>query len=333
MIRRLVFMYLCIMLTNCTTSNTALKHAEISVAYVVNPRLEQLSQQDILKVLDKIKLVTQQRLDLKLTFKPLHITSIHDLFQPYQQNIRSDAQMQSFMLKPEQHSKEVLYHGFIATFDQLSLEEIIAGVKNQTNSHEIDTSKSRQDILQQIAYLHIDKLMKIKSIKVKYDHKDLLQDDLYNEYIAWDYIINQQSKYDLIITNQLIASAEAYYPTVHTSLRGGITSGFAAKSHTSYDGAIVMTTYPFISSTPFFQQARGRNYSRQEMIDTIAYTAVHELGHLFKYRKHYYDHPSCVMRPAPGLHYLEWMKEVKQSKKCLKKHDIYWKDYFSNQGS
>ena len=75
---------------------------------------------------------------------------------------------------------------------------------------------------------------------------------------------------------------------------------------------------------------RGFNFEHFKFALYVTAPAVilHEFGHLFKYRGHYYDHPGCVMRPAPGLKYREWVEELIKYGPCRKHHDLRWKDYF-----
>ncbi len=317
------------LLAGCSHDNATLKHAQLSVAYVINPRLPQLPATEIKKIIARVAKLTSERFSLELQTEKFEIVEISQLFDKHKQHLRSDQRVQRHILKAEEASKALLFKGFLQAFENMPTRELIAAVQNQTNAAKIDTNQARAAILKQVAHLHIDKLMQIKAIQVESDGKNLLQDDLFNEYMAWDYILEHQSEYDVIITNQIVASAETYYPTVHTSMRGGITSGFAGKSKARYGGTVLMTTFPFTSQSSFFSHDRGKDYSPEEIVETIAFVTTHEFGHLFKYRKHYYDHPGCIMRPAPGLHYLEWVNEIKANGKCHKYHEPYWKSYYA----
>jgi len=309
-------------------NNVELKKAKLSIAYIVNPRLPQLSESEIQQIIKKTSQLSLSRFSLQIEIESFETLSIQQWIDPYITEIMADNRVKNYMLKAENGSKKPLYNGFLESFRGMPLKEIIQAVKNQPNSQEIDLTQNKKEILWQLAELHLDKLIKIKAIQLA-DGKSLLQDDFYNEYMVWDYILEHQHQYDLVITNQLLASAEAYYPTVHSSMRGGITSGFAGRSQGKLGGTVVITTYPFISQANFFKKARGQSYNQQEIIEMIAFITLHEFGHLFKYSPHYYDHPSCVMRPTPGLFYKEWMIEVKKKPRCNKQHDEVFRDYFN----
>ncbi len=327
-----VWILLALVIQLSARDNTSLRKAEIKVGYVINPRLEKMPDEDFSKMSAQVKKLSMERLDLELVIRKVKAFPISGLIDPYRELILKEKKVREHRLKPDEFSTWDLYAGLKKTFAKLPDKEIIAAVRNQANAAEIDLSGNRDDIILQIAMLHIRKMKEIQAITVPSDKGSLIRDDLRNEFMAWDFVNERQTDYDLIFTNQLIAGIETYLPDIHTSMRGGINSGFAGRSRGTYGGTVIMTTFPYHNRAAFFTKARGQDYSRDQVIETIAYTTVHELAHLFKYRKHYYDHPGCVMRPPPGLHYLEWINELKKNGRCRKIHEPmpFFKLYYSN---
>ena len=312
--------------------NASLRKAEIKVGYVINPRLEKMQDEDFSKMIVQVKKLAVERLDLELIIRKVNVFPISGLIDPHREKILKDRKFSEHRVKTDESSTLALYEGLKKAFQKLPDTEIIAAVRNQANAAEIDISRNRNDIILQVAMLHVRKMKEIEAIIVPSDKGSLIRDDLRNEFLAWDFVNERQDRFDLIFTNQLMASIETYLPAIHTSMRGGITNGFAGRSRGTYGGTVIMTTFPYHNRSAFFTRARGRDYTREQVIDTIAHTTVHELAHLFKYRKHYYDHPGCVMRPPNGLHYLEWMNELKKNGRCRKPHEPtpFLKLYYSN---
>ncbi len=140
------------------------------------------------------------------------------------------------------------------------------------------------------------------------DGKPVLNNTPYNEWVWWDSIGYGGMPYDVVITNQLVASAEMYAMDVHSALRGGITAGT-----TSYSKNAVLhawswvTLYPLLNDSELLVRLRDEaHYTPEQVINYSAALLTHELGHLLLHLGHPFGDDRCIMSPMPLLKYRSW---------------------------
>jgi len=132
----------------------------------------------------------------------------------------------------------------------------------------------------------------------------------FHQYVYWDAAIERVRRFDFILTNQILASAESVDASIHTSLRGGITTGFTERSHGLYGGTIILSSYPVSGTDEPLRQMRGGDYGTEEEARILGAYSAHEFGHLLRYWGHPFDHEACVMNPARSLRYREWYDAI-----------------------
>ena len=310
---------------------SATEKLTVRTTWMTNPRLKNITPEQYEAILERSRALALDWLDLDLEFTENETISVHDFFARYLDVLTKDANFAKHRLSWDEQAKEgsvdALTKAFLSDFKKETDEEVRAMVENQAEAKRIDLSQDKAGIFRQVAELHIDKLQKIAEIKLE-DGEPLLRGDGFNEYMAWTCILRAQNDYDLILSNQLLGSVESLDPSVHSSMRGGVTSGFAEKGPTEFGGSVLIGMFPFISEHERFVKERGENYDPDTEVETIAFMVVHELGHLLQGWGHHYDHPGCVMRPAPGLRYKEWTEEIKANGPCKKEHPPKLADYF-----
>ena len=150
------------------------------------------------------------------------------------------------------------------------------------------------------------------------DGGSVLDGGTYNEWVWWDSLGYGDLSYDVIITNQLVASVEKQGMDVHTALRGGITAGTTSYSkHGHYGSYSFVSTFPFIHLDPSLKSIRGNDdFTEREAATLIAVLFVHELGHQLFHFGHPFSNTACVMRPAELLQFREWHQQHNVSE-CL----------------
>ena len=134
----------------------------------------------------------------------------------------------------------------------------------------------------------------------------------YNEWVYWDTLGYGDLQYDLVITNQFIASAEYYGVDIHSALRGGVTVGTTSYSRTSkFSSYIVMSTFPFLDNSDATKLMRGgEQYSEADAAELAGAYMAHEIGHLLFQLGHPFGQRACVMNPASMLHFREWFDQI-----------------------
>ncbi len=155
------------------------------------------------------------------------------------------------------------------------------------------------------------------------DGSTLLGNDLFNQYHFWTTLGFANLPFEIVLTNQLIASAEVSENSVHSALRGGVSNGITGTSAFSKHGAFsVLSVYPFYSADATTVELRkGKKYSEDEAAKYAAALLAHELGHQLLHLGHPFNNPSCIMRPPQRLEFDSWYKNLDASKCNLNSSD------------
>jgi hypothetical protein len=114
--------------------------------------------------------------------------------------------------------------------------------------------------------------------------------------------------FEVVVTNQLIASAEYDWMEPVTVARAGVTNGLTTQSRGSaFDVVSVLTLFPFIANDAHTLALRGgRRGGGAEAVRWAAALLVHELGHQLLHLGHPPD-KRCVMMAATSMRYHEWV--------------------------
>jgi hypothetical protein len=143
------------------------------------------------------------------------------------------------------------------------------------------------------------------------DAQPLLNGSLYNEYMAWALAPRGQAwPFEVVITNQLLASVEYQSNSLHSALRGGVSNGLTCESPASRYGTVsTLSLFPFINQTSLTRQLRGDDDRfTADPVQAAATLLTHELGHQLLHLGHPFGNKSCVMNPPELLQFSNWVK-------------------------
>ena len=173
----------------------------------------------------------------------------------------------------------------------------------------VDTDPSEWK--RRLAKSHIDGLALLMKMKAT-DGKPVIDDSPYNEYLFWHALGERAQVHDVIITNQLVASAEYSGVDIHPALRGGLTNGNTSFSRDSTFGTFTWwSTFAFTSSDPaIVSMRRVETYDPLEAARLAGTGAAHELGHMLFHYEHPFGLSACVMSPTPMLRFREWVSKL-----------------------
>jgi len=148
------------------------------------------------------------------------------------------------------------------------------------------------------------------------DGKPVLDSSIYNEWVYWHVLGYGAVPYDIVLTNQLIASAEYFGQTVGSAIRGGVVTGTTSYNKNSPYGTYVFyTTFVFENDFDWVVQLRGNHkYDDVQAAKIAGAYLTHEIGHQLLH----FAHPTntaCVMYVAELLKYHEWYEKL-SSKAC-----------------
>ena len=281
----------------------------LTVANVVNPRFEQLDDRQIESILAHAEKLVKQHFDIEVELVLADTLSIDQVFSTLSKKV------------VQQRAKEIVdvdnLQDWMREDMQMSLfstlQEYVA-IKQDVIDYAqpwLVDRKTRHEDFTSLSYALVDTLMARleywRQQKAK-DGSPVIDDSPYHQWVWWDSLGYDSLPYDVIITNQLVASAEYYGMDVHSSIRGGITAGT-----TSYSKQASLDTYAYVSVYPIINDsallARLRNdihYSDQQVIRYAAALMTHELGHLLLHLGHPFGRSACIMSPTVMLNYRSW---------------------------
>lgn len=281
---------------------------ELSVAYVINPRFNGLSRKELDTLLKKTSDSVKKHFGLNVSFKTPVQLSIEQFFNYLPDSVKQSRA--SAIVDPVAISAEDTYNLKAGIFNTLkdygyNTQQIIEFAKpyliRPLASQDLEglSSALTDTLLTRLKYWY--------ELKAD-DGQAVLNGKPYNEWVWWDSIGYGNMPYDVVITNQLVASAELYDMDVHSSIRGGITGGTTSFSGDStYYTYTFITVYHLLNDYELLQTLRNDTTYTEDEITTFAATLLtHELGHLLLHLGHPFGQTACVMSPAPLLKYREW---------------------------
>ncbi|MBI3188122.1 MAG: hypothetical protein HYZ31_09715, partial [Gammaproteobacteria bacterium] len=144
------------------------------------------------------------------------------------------------------------------------------------------------------------------------DGKPIIDGSPYNQWVWWDSLGYGALPYDVVITNQLVASLETYDVAMHSALRGGINGGTMTYSKQGrYGGYVFISVFALLNDMAMLTSLRDdAHYSDEQLAQYAAATLAHELGHLFFHYDHPYGASACLMNPTPLLRYRTWYEAL-----------------------
>ncbi len=292
----------------------------LRVAYVENPRFPGAQPAMLRAILDKTRQLVKQHFGIELVFaETIERVDIAGFFDNLKPVVRREGRQK--ILDPERVS---------TAQRRLLHDSLYQTMENYTRDRQQVLDFARPYLLKAVedADFHklADALVETLLQRLRYwreqkaaDGRPVLDGSPYNEWVWWDTLGYGNVPHDVVITNQLIASAEFYGMDVHSSLRGGITAGTTTYSHhAQFRSYSWISLYPLLNDSALLQQLRGdERYSEQQVIDYAAAMLAHELGHLLLHLGHPFGNPHCIMAPMPLLRYREWYAGLDASRCTL----------------
>jgi hypothetical protein len=274
---------------------------EMRVAYAVNPRLPRFTPVQLAALLEATARTAKQHFAVELRFLPLQEIPIARLFETIPASSRESARADVFDFKSGKSDPRVFE--FSTGKALRDSGETFEGVLNFARPALPESDMSNFDELgAAAARLHLARLKRWQMVAAL-DGMPAINDAIYNEYAYWDVCGHGELPFELILTNQIIASAELSSTSIHTAIRGGYTSGVTVESRSSrYFTSAIWSTFAFSCNDAWAVEMRmGETYTADEAATLAGIGATHEIGHQLFHYGHPYLRPECVMAPTPLL--------------------------------
>ena len=290
----------------------------IRVLRVTNPNLPEFTDRELEIFLAEAQRFALDQLHVRVRWIDLGEVTTESFFRDYFPVVfpehRTDDPFVLNIIEPNPAHARKLSVALIEGHQSDSLSELMTFAGEILPSEQLEVVDSKGRLFDLVARHHLEMLAVLAGLKApRQPGVPLLDEALpYHQYVYWDAAVRDVRRYDLIITNQILASAETIDAQIHASLRGGITTGFTERSNATYGGSIVLSTYPVLGEEEPLVEMRDGSYTRDEAARYLGAYTSHELGHLLLHLAHPFDQPHCIMNPARLLRYREWYQSIER---------------------
>jgi hypothetical protein len=283
---------------------------EMRVAYVVNPRLPRMSQAQLQVLLDATRNAVREHFGVDLHFTPTQEIPIEALFERIPEERRRIAIEQSYDFKTGKGDPDRLAKAFGRGFKDSGepLADLIAYVRPYAGEPK---ESSYEALGVELAGFQLRRIERWKTIKAL-DGGPAIDISPYNEFPMWLALGYGDIPFELVLTNQLIVSAEYVFPAVHTAIRGGYSNGVTTYSRSSrFKTMSVWSTFAFTSDDEWVRQMReGESYTTEAAARLAGIGAAHEIGHQLFHFLHPFGQSACIMNPVPMFAYQAWADKL-----------------------
>jgi hypothetical protein len=284
---------------------------EMRVAYLVNPRLPKMNPDQLKALLEAARVTARENFGVDLAFTEPREIPIGQAFAGIPRSNREFAIKNSFDFKTGKGDTLQLATSFGKEFRKAN--EPLAEQIEFASPYAPNLSKdaSYEEFGREMAELQLRRLDELRRVKAV-DGGPAIGASEFNEYLMWIALGYSDLPFELVLTNQLIASIEHLVPAVHSAIRGGYTNGITTYSKNARFGTMsVWSTFAFTGNDDWLVSWRnGERYTPMEAAQLAGIAATHEIGHQLFHLLHPFGRPSCVMSPVPMFAYREWMQKL-----------------------
>jgi len=286
---------------------------ELRVAYAVNPRLPSMDTRQLELLLASMQTAVKDHFGVQVRFSPVAVVPIASLFETIPAARRADALKNVYDFKSGTGDRRRLDLAFGRGFQRSGepLGEMVAFASQHTGplaQPDFETFGAR------MAALQLERIELWRTRKAL-DGSPAIDQEPFNEFVLWVALGYGEVPFELVLTNQVIASVEYGWPAVHAAVRGGYSNGITTYNQRSRFGTMsIWSTYAFTGNDAQLVQLRqGERYTDEEAARLAGLSGAHELGHQLLHLAHPYGQPSCLMHPVPMFSYRDWAARLSAS--------------------
>lgn len=288
---------------------------ELRVASVINPRFPRLSDEQLASVLEKTSAMVKIFFGLSVSFSQPETVPIDRFFNYLDERVKQERRSDIVKFREVTAADRIkmaegVYHRLT---DYWQGREAVADFARPYLLVPYEGDDFRR-LASALVDTHLLRLRYWQDLEAE-DGKPVIDDTPYNEWVWWDNMGYSEMPYDVVITNQIVASAETYDMSVHSSLRGGLSAGTTTFSKRGqYNGYAYIMVYPMLNDSEMLVTLRNdEHYTSEQVTSYAAALLTHELGHLLLHLGHSFGNQTCVMYPTPLLKYRAWYQGLDAS--------------------
>lgn len=277
------------------------------VAYVVNPRMPRMNIADLQRLLDATRKASREHFGVDVQFATPVEISVGELFSRIPVQSRRSAEAQIYDFKTGKGDPRRFEKAFVAGLEQTGdpTADVLAFVRPYLDRPTESSYAALGAALTRLQLNRIGGWMSVKAL----DGAPAIDASPYNEFAMWDALAFADLPYELVLTNQLIASVEYASPAAHTAVRGGYTNGITFHNESArFKTTSIWSTFAFTSDDPWVVRMReGESYTAEDAARLAGIAAAHEIGHQLFHFGHPYGQAACLMNPVPMFAYRAWV--------------------------
>lgn len=284
---------------------------DMRVAYLVNDRLPRMSTEQLDALLVSIQMTAQEHFGVGIRFSGITEIPIGRAFAGIPRARQDAALADIYDFKSGTGDLPRLKNALVKIFAAQSepLPDRIAFA--QPYAPHLRSDATVAEFGAAMADLQLQRLGRWRDIKAL-DGGNVIDNNPYNEFAMWLALGYSELPFELVLTNQIIASAEYNSVSVHSAIRGGYTNGITTYSKASRYGTVsIWSTFAFNGNDDFIVKLRGgERYEPREAAQLSGVAATHEIGHQLFHLAHPSARPACVMSPVPMFAYRAWRDKL-----------------------
>lgn len=286
---------------------------EMRVAHVVNPALPRMDSAQLAILLDATRKTAREHFGVDLRFAAAVEIPIDTLFQriPAEQRRRVAAQIYDF--KTGKGDPIRFEKSFAAGLKENgdAVAEVMQFARPHLDEAIPGTYEALGTALAKLQLRRIERWQQVKAL----DGGPAIDASPYNEFVLWDSLGDANLPFELVLTNQIIASVEYVNPAAHTAIRGGYSNGVTTlNKHSRYKTTAVWSTFAFTTKDEWVVRMRsGESYEANEAARLAGISAAHEIGHQLFHLGHPYGKTACLMNPVPLFGFRAWADGLSSS--------------------
>jgi hypothetical protein len=294
---------------------------ELRVGYAHNPRFAPLTPEQQVSVLRHAAQAAKEHLGLHVRFTPVQTVLLSELFAGIPQQHREKAENRRMAPGLTSSILDVLAKDLLKT---MQVEGSLAGQREFALPYLLQAPVDASDLALAKAIVQTQhQLLSHWVARRAPDGQPLIGPDRFNEYTYWFALgaipvspVAGGMPYDVLLTNQLIASAEKQENSVHSALRGGVSNGITSQSLGARHGLYtVVSAFPFFDNDEQTRLLRGGTAAHgPESERQMGFLLAHELGHVLLHLGHPFGNPACVMTPPQRLEFVKWLAGLDASR-------------------
>jgi hypothetical protein len=286
---------------------------ELRLAHAVNPRLPALERSELATLLDEARQVVRKHFHIDLKFTEPEEVSVAQLLAAIPAKALRARRGEIYDFKKGTGDRSRLIQGIERTLEERVVDLGASIAYARPHLLAPLTEPTFADFAKTLVDTHLRRLGHWHGLRSATGER-VIDASGANEWIVWDLLGYSGMPYDVIVTNQLVASAEYDDAAINSSLRGGVSAG-----GTSYNKSGRYRTFSFLSTFPFSEpqalpRGMGGTADRAQAVRLAGKYLAHEIGHMLLLLAHPYGNPACVMRPEPLFDFAAWARGLNASK-------------------